>query len=83
ESQPEVASDELVVAGPATVDDFTTIAGIGPVFDQRLKDAGIRTFADLAARTPAEIAEIIKWSPERVERSEIIAQARRLVQGDA
>ena len=83
ESQPEVASDELVVAGPATVDDFTTIAGIGPVFDQRLKDAGIRTFADLAARTPAEIAEIIKWSPERVERSEIIAQARRLAQGDA
>ena len=83
ESQPEVASDEPVAAGPTTVDDFTTIAGIGPVFDQRLKDAGIRTFADLAARTPAEIAEIIKWSPERVERSEIIAQARRLVQGDA
>lgn len=66
-----------------TVADFTQIAGIGPVFDQRLKDAGIRTFADLAARTPAEIAEIIKWSPERVERSEIIAQARRLAQGDA
>ena len=83
ESQPDVAVDESTVAGPAIDDDFTQIAGIGPVFDQRLKDAGIRTFADLAARTPAEIAEIIKWSPERVERSEIIAQARRLAQGDA
>jgi len=93
ESRPEAPADEPVaaepmaaepvVAGLATVDDFTTIAGIGPVFDQRLKDAGVRTFADLAARTPAEIAEIIKWSPERVERAEIIAQAQRLAQGDA
>ena len=81
--QADVIVDAPVVAGPATVNDFTQIAGIGPVFDQRLKDAGIHTFADLASRTPAEIAEIIKWSPERVERSEIIAQARRLAQGDA
>ncbi|MFN3334874.1 MAG: NADH-quinone oxidoreductase subunit E, partial [Caldilinea sp.] len=60
----------------------TKINGVGPVFDQRLKEAGILTFADLAVRTPAEIAEIIKWSQSRVERSEIIEQARRLAMGD-
>lgn len=75
-------SDETVVAAPA-VDDFTKINGIGPVFDQRLKEAGILTFADLAARTPAEIAEIVKWSVARVERAEIVEQAQRLAMDGA
>jgi predicted flap endonuclease-1-like 5' DNA nuclease/cytoskeletal protein CcmA (bactofilin family) len=73
----ETRSAEVAAAAPA-VDDFTKINGIGPVFDQRLKEAGILTFADLAARTPAEIAEIVKWSPARIERAEIIEQARAL-----
>ena len=66
----------------ASEDDFTLINGIGPVFDQRLKEAGIRTFAELAALTPAAIAEIVKWSPTRVERAAIIEQAQKLAQGD-
>lgn len=61
-------------------DDFTRINGIGPVFDQRLKAAGIRTFGELAARTPDEIAEIVKWPVGRVERSALIEQARQLAQ---
>ena len=64
-------------------DDFTRINGIGPVFDQRLKAAGIHTFAELAARTPAEIAEIVKWPLARVERAAIVEQARQLAQGEA
>jgi len=75
-------SGEERVAAPVTSDDFTTLVGIGPVFDQRLKDAGIRTFADLAACQPAEIANIIKWPPKRVEQARIIEQARQRVQGD-
>jgi len=67
-------------AAPAGEDDFTRIAGIGPVFDQRLKDAGIRTFADLASRTAAELADIIRWPVARVERSELREQARRLAE---
>jgi predicted flap endonuclease-1-like 5' DNA nuclease/cytoskeletal protein CcmA (bactofilin family) len=59
-------------------DDFTLIAGIGPVFDQRLKAAGIRTFGELAARSTAEVAAIIQWSESRVERTQIIAQAHSL-----
>ena len=37
-------------------DDFEKIFGIGPVRAQRLWDAGILTYDDLARRTPAEIA---------------------------
>lgn len=64
-------------------DDFTRINGIGPVFEQRLKEAGVHTFVELAALTSAEIAEIVKWSPTRVERSAIIEQARQLAQANA
>lgn len=63
----------------ASEDNFREIKGIGPVFDRRLKEAGVRTFAQLAAATPAQIAEIIGWPEERVVRSEIIAQAQALV----
>lgn len=77
----ETRSAEVSMTAPV-VDDFTKINGIGPVFDQRLKEAGIMTFAELAARTPAEIAEIIKWSQARVERAEIVEQARRLAMGN-
>lgn len=65
----------------AREDRFTEIKGIGPVFDQRLKEAGVRTFAQLAAMTPAQVAEVIGWPEERVLRSEIIEQAQALAQG--
>jgi predicted flap endonuclease-1-like 5' DNA nuclease/cytoskeletal protein CcmA (bactofilin family) len=68
-------------AAPAEADDFTRITGIGPVFDQRLKAAGVRTFAELATYTPGEIAAVIGWPQARVERAEIIEQARQLAQG--
>jgi len=60
-------------------DDLTRIDGIGPVFAQRLNAAGIRTFAQLAALTPEQVADIIGWPAERVIRSQIIGQARALV----
>lgn len=78
---PEVAARTVeAVETPTAADDFTQISGIGPVFDERLKEAGILTFAQLANLTIAEIAEIVKWSPSRVERSEIVEQARVLAQ---
>lgn len=80
---PAVEGETPAAAVPAELDDFTRINGVGPVFAGRLKAAGINTFADLAALTPAEIAAIIKWSEERVIRTEIIAQARQFVQGGA
>jgi hypothetical protein len=58
-------------------DDFREIDGIGRVFEQRLWDAGIFTYSDLARRTPEEIAAVLApmagISPER-----IASQAREL-----
>jgi hypothetical protein len=58
-------------------DDFRKIDGVGRRFEQRLWDAGIFTYRDLAQRTPAEIAAILApmagISPER-----IASQAREL-----
>lgn len=61
-----------------SVDDFTLINGIGPTFDRRLKAAGIRTFAELAALSPEGVAAIIGWQPQRVINDDLIGQARRL-----
>lgn len=58
-------------------DDFRKIDGIGRVFEQRLWDAGILTYDDLARRTPEEIAAVLApmagISPERIS-----SQAREL-----
>jgi predicted flap endonuclease-1-like 5' DNA nuclease len=46
-----------------TPNDFEPIQGIGTVFEQRLYDAGIRTYRALAAATPAELAAICQARP--------------------
>ncbi len=62
----------------ATGDDFTPIKGIGPAFEKRLKDSGVKTFAELAALTPEQVAEILGITAQRVVRENFIGQARRL-----
>lgn len=52
------------------------IKGIGPVFANRLNEAGILTFRQLASSSPEELAEITgvsRWNPK-----EWIAEAARL-----
>ena len=44
--------------GAESADDITAIKGIGPTFAQRLSQAGVSTFATLAAEDAATIAEI-------------------------
>ena len=68
------------VAPPALTqpDDFRRIAGIGAVFQQRLYDAGITTYAALAGRSPEELAQILRWPVERVARDRLIEQAAEL-----
>jgi predicted flap endonuclease-1-like 5' DNA nuclease/cytoskeletal protein CcmA (bactofilin family) len=77
----ETASGEMLApesAAPPPDADFTILRGVGPTFDRRLKAAGIRTFAQLAALTPEEIAAIIGWTPQRVIVDDLIGQAQRL-----
>ncbi len=61
-------------------DKLTTINGIGPVIEGKLKDLGITTFAQIAAFTPEQVEEVNgKLSFKgRIEREEWIKQAKEL-----
>lgn len=58
-------------------DDLTAIKGIGPTFAKRLNDAGIMTFAALAAATPEQLREVTR-APAVANPEEWIAQARSM-----
>lgn len=61
--------------------DLRLINGIGPVLARRLKLAGIRSFAQLAASSPAQIAKLIAGvSATQVLRCGWIEQANKLAQ---
>jgi predicted flap endonuclease-1-like 5' DNA nuclease len=64
------------------IDDFTQLRGIGPQYAQRLEDAGVRSFAQLAAMASEEIGEILGWTPERVLSSGLIEEAK-ILSGEA
>lgn len=60
-------------------DQLEDINGIGPAFARRLNEAGIHTFADLAAQSPERITEIISpknW--QAIDPEGWIAQAGQL-----
>jgi predicted flap endonuclease-1-like 5' DNA nuclease len=60
-------------------DDFEPIAGIGKVFEQRLYDAGIRTYRTLAAATVADLDAICQANtPVAPDFAAWIEQARTL-----
>lgn len=65
---------------PASKDahDLTAIAGIGPVFSERLKRAGVGTWSDLAKAEPEHIAEVTGAS--RVRATGWIAEAANRVE---
>lgn len=61
------------------VDDFEPIKGIGKVYEQRLYNAGIRTYAALANTTPEQLLEIVQArSPVPPDVASWIAQAQEL-----
>ena len=70
---------EPVEAPPPKADALETIRGIGPVAARRLKEAGIVTFAQLAASTPEEVGAITR--PGRWNPADWIAEAGRLAEG--
>jgi hypothetical protein len=59
-------------------DDFQKIAGIGAGFAQRLWNAGILTYDDLARRSPEEIAAVTGISADRIANQNWTGQAREL-----
>jgi hypothetical protein len=68
-----------ILVSPQMADDFKLISGIGPALTNRLHDAGIRTFTQLAAHSPARLAASISGlSVKRITRQDWIGQARKL-----
>ena len=74
-----------VAAPPSPVirekDNLERINGIGPVFAKRLNNAGIFTFAELAAETPERVLEIInpeEW--QKIEPELWLEEARQIAQ---
>ena len=59
-------------------DDFQKITGIGSTLAQRLWNAGIRTYDDLARRNPKELAAGTGISAERIASQNWTGQAREL-----
>jgi len=59
-------------------DDLTRIVGIGPTYAERLQDAGISTFSQIAALDAEEIAAVLGCPAARVERERLREQAREL-----
>jgi predicted flap endonuclease-1-like 5' DNA nuclease len=61
----------------ADPDQLEDIVGIGRVFAQRLNEAGIYTFAQLAGLTPERVEEIVEVEePQKIDADGWIAQAR-------
>ena len=59
-------------------DDFQKIVGIGRTLAERLWNAGILTYDDLALRSPKELAAIAQISAERIASQNWAGQAREL-----
>jgi predicted flap endonuclease-1-like 5' DNA nuclease len=64
---------------PASKDNFQQIGGIGPTYAKRLHQAGVTTFAALAALTPDRVQEIVAAKVGlKVKPEDWIAEAARL-----
>lgn len=64
-------------------DDLQEIKGIGRGLARRLQDAGVRTFAEVAGHTPAELAAKAAVPTSRITRERWIPQARVLAERSA
>ena len=74
-------------AAPASAgaDDLKELKGVGPALEKKLHDAGVTSFAQIAAWGPDDIAEMDdKLSFKgRIERDGWIEQATKLAAGEA
>lgn len=76
-----VAELEQAQAAQPPRDRLTKINGIGPVFEHRLFNAGIHTFAHLSAQSPQRLREIVRPNKRQpIHPEQWIAEAARLAQ---
>jgi len=78
----ETEIESLRSPGEGPGDDLQQIRGIGRGFERELKRIGMRTFAQIAAWTPADVEAIavrIKAQPERIRRDGWVQHASELL----
>lgn len=80
ETKAEAKPAPKAEAAPAGADDLKKLSGVGPALEKKLHEAGITTFAQIAAWTEADVAEMDeKLSFKgRIEREGWIEQAKEL-----
>jgi len=86
EAEPGGAQVPVVETAVATdaADDLTSLKGVGAVIAERLRSNGVTTFAEIAAWSDEDIAEIapkIKASADRIKHEDWVGQARAAVEG--
>lgn len=59
-------------------DDLTEISGIGPTYAQRLNEAGVVNYEQLAGLSPQRVREILHISEWQGDPEQWISQAREL-----
>jgi predicted flap endonuclease-1-like 5' DNA nuclease len=82
-AKPKRASETKAIAqAPVRQDDLKQISGVGPGLEKKLQDAGITSYAQIAALTDAEIqdleANVVKFAG-RIKRDDWIGQAQQLM----
>jgi predicted flap endonuclease-1-like 5' DNA nuclease len=76
--QPEPA-EVLAPAPKSEKDDLKAIKGIGPAIERKLNNAGIETYAALAALTKQDLENILGSQVRRLQdENDLIAQAKKL-----
>jgi predicted flap endonuclease-1-like 5' DNA nuclease len=79
----EAAPQARVVPAAAGPDDLKQLLGVGPALEKKLHEAGVTTFAQIAAWTHAEVAAMDEKMGfrGRIERDGWVAQAKILAAG--
>lgn len=81
EARSSAAADEVIGTASGPADDLKQLKGVGPKLAQALEEAGIRSFAQIAAWTEADVAwveENVKGARGRIGRDGWVAQAQNL-----
>ena len=79
---PPTADAMPAPAQPPQNDDLTRINGIGPVFQSRLRAAGLRTYAQLAASDPDSVrAAVAAADWQKIEPQRWIEEAAQFAAG--
>ena len=84
EAAPGGVATTTEAAAPAAVDDLTAIKGLGKVKVAKLAAMGITSYAQVAAWTEEDIAEVglkVNTSPGQIKREDWVGQAKALAEG--